>query len=249
MTAIRSILFNLVFYGLWTPFVCVSMMPSLLMPRGYAVKVAAMYQSGAIFLSKYLLRLTWELRGAEHRPAKGESYLVASKHYSAYETLLLYSLFDDPSIILKKELLALPIFGWFLKKVEVIAIDRGKKAQAIQSLYEGARRMRDQKRPIIIFPQGTRVKLDATTAEKPYKTGLIKLYAELDLPILPMAINTGLYWPRNSFWKKPGKVIVEFLPLIPAGLPPEDVMRQVETGVEETSRRLVEEGRRSLAAS
>ncbi len=247
MMYIRSILFNILFYAVWTPLVCIALMPSLLMPRKITARVAATYQKGEYYLEKYILGLDYELRGVEHRPANNQPYLVASKHYSAYETMRLYQLFDDPTIILKKELLMIPIFGWFLKKLEVIAVDRGNKNEARQSLYEGAKKMRAQGRPIVIFPQGTRVKIDATTREKPYKGGIIKLYNEVNLPILPVAMNSGLYWPRNSFWKKSGKVIIEFLPMIPVGLPPEQVMKTLEEQIETHSARLVEEGRRSLA--
>ncbi len=247
MIYIRSILFNVLFYGVWTPFVCLALMPSLIMPRKFTVMVAAMYQYGAFILAKYIVGLDFEVRGREHQPAHGQPYLVASKHQSAYETLLLYQLFSDPTIILKKELLMLPVFGWFLKKLDVIAIDRGRRASAANSLYEGAKRMQADGRPIIIFPQGTRVKLDVTAAQKPYKSGIIKLYTGVNLPILPMAINTGLYWPRNSFWKYPGKAIIEFLPLVPAGLPGDQVLKKLETDIEAASQKLVEEGRKNKA--
>lgn len=242
MYVLRSIVFNLLFYGVWSPLIVLGLAPCLLLPRGFAVWVATLYQDGPYYLAKYILGIDYELRGAEHRPTSG-AYIVASKHESAYETLLLYQLFGDPTIVLKKELLSIPVFGWFLKKLEVIAIDRGNSAQSKNSLAIGAQKMKDQNRPIIIYPQGTRVGVDDTTAEKPYKGGVSKLYGAVNLPILPVAINTGLYWPRNSFWKYPGKVIIEFLPLIPTGLPPESILKMLETQIEEASARLVAEGR------
>jgi 1-acyl-sn-glycerol-3-phosphate acyltransferase len=243
MIAVRSILFNFLFYFVWSPLVTLACAPSLLFHRSYASRVAAMYQYGAYLLAKYIIGLDFELRGAEHRPDNNTAYIVASKHQSAYETLLLYQLFDDPTIILKKELLSLPVFGWFLQKVGVIAIDRGNRAVAMHSLYEGAKRMKEDKRPIIIYPQGTRVKPDVPSSEKPYKNGYLKLYTEVGLPILPVAINTGLYWPRNSFWKYPGKAIIEFLPVIPPGLSSEEVGKRVEEQIEFASQKLAEEGR------
>ncbi len=243
MTALRSIIFNILFYAVWTPLVCIACAPSLLFHRNYAVRVAAGYQYGSYLLARYIVGLDFELRGAEHRPDNDTAYIVASKHQSAYETLILYQLFDDPTIILKKELLSLPVFGWFLQKVGVIALDRGNRTVAMQSLYEGAKKMKQDNRPIIIYPQGTRVHPDADVAEKPYKGGYLKLYNEIGLPILPVAINTGLYWPRNSFWKYPGKAVIEFLPLIPPGLSMEEAGKTVETQVEYASKKLVEEGR------
>lgn len=247
MYVLRSILFNFFFYCVWSPIIVIGLAPCLLLPRGFAVWVAKLYQDGPYYLAKYILGIDYELRGGEHKPADG-SYIVASKHQSAYETLLLYQLFGDPTIVLKKELLSIPVFGWFLQKLEVIAIDRGNSAQARESLFKGAQRMKQQRRPIIIYPQGTRVKPDESTAKKPYKGGVAKLYGAVDLPILPVALNTGLYWPRNSFWKYPGKVIIEFLPVIPAGLPPETILKRVEETIEPASVRLVAEGRAALAS-
>ena len=248
MMALRSIIFNILFYGVWTPLICIGMMPCLLLPRGFTVWVASFYQDGAYILEKYILNLDYEVRGWENRPAKGTAYLAAAKHYSAYETLKLYALYDDPTIVLKRELLSLPVFGWFLRKLDVIAIDRGNRGDAMTSLIAGAERMQIDKRPIVIFPQGTRVRVDETTAEKPYKGGIIKLYNATNMPVALLATNSGLYWPRNSFWKKSGKVIFEFLPPIPSGLAGPEAMKMIEERIEEASNRLVEEGRKAMAA-
>lgn len=249
MNIIRSLLFNILFYGLWAPAVCIIGAPTLFLPRAYAVRVCALFQYGAYFLAKHICGLDFELRGAQNRPDNNTAYLVVSKHQSAYETLLLYQLFNDPTIILKKELLSVPLFGWFLKKVEVIAIDRKNRAIAMESLLDGAKKMKDDNRPIIIYPQGTRVVPGVPSSEKPYKNGYLKLYTDVGLPILPVAINTGLYWPRSSLWKSPGKAVIEFLPLIPPGLPSAEVAKRVEDEIEAASNRLTDEGQRALARS
>lgn len=247
MTALRSILFNILFYGIWTPFMCISALPVLLLPGHKAtVRISEVYQYGTYVLEKFILGLDYEIRGEEFRPKSGTACLVAAKHFSAYETLKLFILFEDPAIILKRELLSLPLFGWFLKKLEVIAIDRGNRAEAMDSLYSGARRVQGANRPIVIFPQGTRVSIHATTREKPYKGGIIKLYKELNLPIIPVAMNSGLYWPRNSFWKKSGKVVFEFLPPIPTGLAAEEAMKMLEDRIETATAALLEEGMAKL---
>ena len=116
MTFLRSTLFNFLFYCVWSPIICIGMAPCLLLPRGFTVWVATLYQDGPYYLAKYILGIDYELRGAEHRPQNG-AYLVASKHQSAYETLILYQLFGDPTIVLKKELLGIPLFGWFLRNM------------------------------------------------------------------------------------------------------------------------------------
>jgi 1-acyl-sn-glycerol-3-phosphate acyltransferase len=246
MNRIRCLLFNFLFYIVWTPLICLGGLPSLVLPRRYPMAVSRFYMDGVYWLEKHILGLDYEVRGIENKPKDGTPYLAGAKHYSAYETTKLLRLFGDPTIILKKELLWLPVFGWYLQRLEVIALNRTDRNQSRSSLYEGAKKMRENGRPIAIFPQGTRVGLDTTTKERPYKGGIVKLYTELNLPILPVALNSGLYWPRNSFWKKPGKVIIEFLPLIPPGLPASEALQKLEEAVETASNRLVEEGRKSL---
>lgn len=243
---LRCLAFNFLFYVVVTPAVCILMMPTLVLPRPFPLAVCQFYVRLVHILEKYVLGLDYELRGTEHLPKHDGHYLVAAKHYSAYETTKLILLFKDPTIILKKELLSIPIFGWFLKRIDVIAIDRSNREQSISSLIEGGKRMKQNNRPIVIFPQGTRVSIDATTTQKPYKGGIAKLYAATEMPIIPLAMNSGVYWPRNSFWKKSGTVVFEFLPPIPPGLPERDVMAMLETQIESASRRLVEEARKDL---
>jgi 1-acyl-sn-glycerol-3-phosphate acyltransferase len=245
---IRSLVFNFLFYVVLTPSVCIFMCPTLLMPRPFAFHVARSYQWMAYYIEKYVMGLDYEVRGRENIPTDNNHFLVASKHYSAYETMKLYHLFYDPTIILKKELLSLPLFGAFLKKVDVIAIDRGNREQSVSSLIKGAQEMQKQNRPIFIFPQGTRVAVNATPEQKPYKGGIAKLYTATNLPVVPIAHNSGLYWPRNSFWKKSGKVIFEILPPIQPGLPEREFMQVLQEQIENASNRLVEEGRKSMAA-
>lgn len=246
MDKVRSVIFNILFYGVLTPCYCILLLPALLFNRDIAMWVAESYQHIAYILQKYVLNLDYELRGLEYMPGDDRTYIIASKHYSAYETLHIFRLFRHPAVILKKELLSLPLFGWFLRKVEVIAVDRSRGSVAMATLLEGGRKVQAQKRPIVIFPQGTRVKVDATVEEKPYKAGFIKLYSELNIPIVPVAINSGLYWPRNSFWKKSGKVIIELLPHIQPGLSAQEAMKMVEKSIETASDKLIEEGRRAL---
>jgi 1-acyl-sn-glycerol-3-phosphate acyltransferase len=233
MIFIRSILFNIFFYG-FTAIACIFLIPTLLMPRHIVLKAIRLYANIVTLIEKYILGLTYEVRGLEYQPKSG-TYIVAAKHQSAYETLKLFHLFGDPTIILKKELLSIPLFGIFLKKLDVIAIDRKNKESAINALIEGAKRMDKQGRPIIIFPQGTRVSPTTTSKEKPYKGGIVKMYKHADLPIIPMALNSGLFWGRNSFIKKPGKVIFEFLAPIEPGLDDRKVMKALEDRLEEKS--------------
>ncbi len=199
-------------------------------------------------LERLILGLKFEIRGLENLPAKGP-YLIASKHQSAYETTKLHILFDDPAIVLKKELLKIPLWGKYLAKSDVIAIDRSTPKAAVKSIQEGAKRMAEQGRPIIIFPQGTRVRTDTTTQERPYKIGIVRLQEATNLPIIPMALNTGIYWPRNSWFKKPGKVVFEFLPPIEPdhGMDAGTVLNKIQTVTEAKTIELMNEADASLA--
>tara|TARA_B100000508_G_C11440932_1_gene268746 strand:- start:544 stop:1236 length:693 start_codon:yes stop_codon:yes gene_type:complete len=216
------------------------------MPRSIILKVTRFYLNAIYLIEKYIAGLDFEIRGAEHLP-KGHSYIIAAKHQSAYETLKLHHLFGDPTIVLKRSLLDIPLFGIFLKKLDVIAINRDNKEASIKSLLEGAKRMKEQKRPIVIFPQGTRVGVQVSTKQKPYKGGIVKMYQNAEMPVVPLALNSGMFWARNSFFKKPGKVIFEFLPPIEPGLPEKQVMKALEDRLETKSLALMHEAKKNYS--
>lgn len=238
---LRSLLFNISFY-VFSVLFSILALPFLVFPRPVILFIARIYAHLVYALERTLIDLRYEVRGMENLPKEG-SYLVAAKHQSAYETLKLYRLFDDPSIILKHGLLYIPIWGWFLARLDIIGINRKNRESAMTSIIEGALRMKEQGRPIIIFPQGTRVKTHITADKKPYKGGIIKMYNATDLPIIPMALNSGLFWGKNSFIKKPGTVVFEFLPAIEPGLPDKKVMQAIEERLETNSIRLMDEAK------
>ena len=233
MIFLRSTIFNICFYG-FTAICCIVFVPALLLPRHVLLAITKFYLNSVAFLERSILNLKYEVRGLEHLPKTG-TYIVAAKHQSAYETLKLHHLFGDPTIVLKESLMHIPLFGSFLKKLDVIAINRKDKESSINSIIEGAKRMSLQGRPILIFPQGTRVAVNAATEEKPYKGGTVKMYAHTNLKIIPMALNSGLFWGRNSYIKKPGTVVFEFLSPIEPGLPDKKVMKALEDRLEERS--------------
>ena len=238
---IRSILYNILFFGL-TAIACLSCLPALVMPRKIAMGVVYGFVHTNLFLEKAVLGLSYEVRGMENLPKEG-SYILAAKHQSAYETMKLHILFGDPAIVLKKELLRIPLWGWYLGKSDVIAIDRSSRNAAIESLRSGALRMKEQGRPIVIFPQGTRVCVDATTKEKPYKVGVARVQEATGLPIIPMAMNAGIFWPRNAFWKSSGRIVFEFLPPIDPELETSALLKKLEHDIEGTSIALMNEAR------
>ncbi len=241
MIFIRSLLFNIAFYGM-TVIACIILLPCLFLPREAGLVVARLWTRMGHLIEKYVLGLDIEVRGREHLPKDG-AYIVAAKHQSAYETMKLHYIFDDPSIVLKKELYNIPLWGPFLKKVDMIAIDRKNREEAMASIVEGARRMKEQGRPIVIFPQGTRVAPEISSVKKPYKGGIAKMVENTDLPVIPMALNSGMFWRRNAFLKYPGKVIFEFLPPIDNAQDRDAFMQELEQKLESKSIELMQEAK------
>lgn len=239
MIFLRSTLFNIAFFGV-TALMCVACLPGLLLPRRQALMIVTLFVRSVYFFEKNIAGINYEIRGREHLPAAGP-YIVAAKHQSAYETMKLHVLFRDPAVILKKELLKIPLWGWFLAKSDPIAIDRSQGREAIAQIIDGARRVGAEGRPIIIFPQGTRVRIDQTTADKPYKIGVARLREATNLPVIPMALNAGYFWPKHRWIKKPGTVIFEFLPPVPAGLSVQETIKDIENRLEYASAALLAE--------
>lgn len=239
---IRSTLFNIAFFTT-TPLMALCALPTIWMPRRKAMFIVHAWVRLVYALERIFMNLNYEVRGWENVP-KGQSFLLAAKHQSAYETMKLHILFDDPAIVLKQELLNIPLWGLFLGKIDPVAIDRSNRDQAIKSLLDGVRHVKEQGRPIVIFPQGTRVLPDATTAEKPYKAGIGRMYELSGLPIVPLALNTGIFWPRNSLIKRPGKVIFQFLPPIVGGQNTDTAMKILQDNLENASNALTAEARK-----
>ena len=233
MTLLRSLLFNATLY-VWTFLCCIALLWMLLLPRRGMIEVVKWYMRTLLWLERHIIGLTYEVRGREHLPKSG-AFLVAAKHQSMWETMVLHLLVEDPAIILKRELLFVPIWGWYAAKAKMIAVKRGRRGKSVPSMLAGARRVAAEGRPIIIFPQGTRT---APGHYRPYKMGIGLLYDALQVPIVPLALNSGLYWPRRKFLRRPGTIVVEFLAPIPPGQPRDAVMIELEGRLEAASDQL-----------
>lgn len=238
---IRSTVFNLLFYII-VGAMCVALLPTLLLPRKYYMATVHAFVHTVHFLEKHVLGLTHEVRGAEHLPDEGP-YIIAAKHQSAYETMKLHILFKDPAVILKKELLSIPLWGMYLKKSDPIAIDRSTPDAAIASIKDGAKHIKEQGRPIVIFPQGTRVPVEISAKQKPYKVGVTRIQDATGLPIIPMAMNAGMFWPKRGWLKSSGRVIFEFLEPIPAGMERSKLLAKLEKETEEATQSLMNEAK------
>ena len=242
MNIFRSILFNIFFFA-GSFFWSLVLLWTLILPKKKCAQVVGNIYGGYItWIEKHIMGLKLEIRGQENIPAKG-SYIIASKHQSAFETLKLPFMksLGYPAIILKKELTRIPLWGWYPLRMGEIAIDRGSAAEALNSIVVGCKHTLDSGRPVIIFPQGTRV---AVGADRPYKAGIAKVYRDIQVPIVPVALNSGVFWGRNAFFKKSGTVIFEFLPPIPSGIPPLQMMKQLEETIEKASDKLVAEAKK-----
>ncbi|MGB4106895.1 MAG: 1-acyl-sn-glycerol-3-phosphate acyltransferase [Alphaproteobacteria bacterium] len=238
---LRSALFNIAFLGV-TALMCVVYIPFLILPRRVFTGMVRLWIYVVTFFEYTLLGLTYEVRGREHLPKDG-AFIVAAKHQSPYETIKLRILLSDPAIILKKELLSIPLWGWYLNKSGVIAIDRGTPERALKSIERGGIEMAQAGRPIVIFVQGTRVKPEETPSDKPYKSGIARIQEATKLPIVPMALNSGLFWPRSGWLKSPGRVVFEFFPPIPPGKHRKELMREMQDKIEAESSKLMNESR------
>ena len=240
MIIVRSILFNLLFYLNLVALLFVALV-TLLLPRRAVLKMAELWGRVSVWLLRVVCGTRMELRGLENLP-KG-ALIVAAKHQSTWETFALLKLFDDYTFIVKRELMWIPIFGWCMWKGRMIPVDRGARVQALNNMTARAKSEISGGRQLVIFPEGTR---RAPGAEPRYKFGVAHLYAEIGVPCVPVALNSGLFWPRRSFRKLPGTIVAEFLPPIMPGLGKEQFLRRLEHDIETATARLIAEGEAEL---
>jgi 1-acyl-sn-glycerol-3-phosphate acyltransferase len=240
MLVFRSLLFNAAFYVnlvIWL----VLLLPAMLVPRRVFMSGAKLWARSSLWLLRVLAGTKIEVRGKEKIPQGG--LLVASKHQSLWETFALLPLFDDPAFILKRELMWIPFFGWYTWKGGSVPVNRKAGSQALLQMTARAREEAKRGRQILIFPEGTRRPAGAPPA---YKFGVAHLYQNLGVACVPVALNSGLYWPRRRFIRRPGTIRVEILDPIPPGLARDVFFNQMQEGIEAASDRLLAEGCREL---
>ncbi len=238
MQIFRTIIFNAI-YAIFSIIFLVSAIWILLAPISLINKYFKFYFNTVFWLADKILGLKVEVQG-EHRLRKMEEeygcFMVISNHQSALETFYYPKLFKEyPVFVHKKELLYIPFWGWYMAKMQMISIDRSSGKKAIDKMVEKARRTCKQRRPIIIFPEGTRT---SSNEHNKYKSGFYSVYKELNLPILPMAINTGEFWNKKDFVKKSGAVMIQVLPPIEPGLPKKELMKLVEDKIRHACEKL-----------
>jgi 1-acyl-sn-glycerol-3-phosphate acyltransferase len=236
---LRSLIYNVLFYLLLVCWLLV-IVPTFLMPRTAIMRVAQLWSRQNTWLLRVVCNVKVEYRGLEKIP-KGP-LLVASKHQSMWETFALLQRFDQPLYILKRELTLIPFFGWYLIKAGMIAVDRRAGGRALLKMVrQASEEVRHGGRQLIIFPEGTRRPVGAPPQ---YKPGVAQLYASCRVDCVPVALNSGLFWPRRTFMRYPGTLVVEFLDPVPPGLARDEFLTRISTVIEDATVRLVEVARR-----
>lgn len=237
LTMPRAILLMVVLYPSLVVWMLVAL-PIMVLPRKAMTGLARAWSRYFLFLCRVLAGIRIEIRGQNNLPSG--PYLVASKHQSIWETFALLHLFPDPCFILKQELSFIPLFGWYIRKMRNVPIDRKGGSRTLLKLTRVAHAeiRRDGGRQIVLFPEGTR---RPPGAEPAYRFGVAALYSGLEVPCVPIGLNSGLYWPRRSLKLKSGTIIVDILPVIPAGMPRDEFFKRVQDDIETSSNRLLVE--------
>jgi 1-acyl-sn-glycerol-3-phosphate acyltransferase len=229
---VRSIAFNALFYLVLLAYLVVAI-PSLLLPRRGILRLAQHWARTNLALLRVVCRIDVDWRGLQNIPPG--AVLVAAKHQSAWETFALLTLFRDPTFILKRELLWIPFYGWFASHAGMIPVDRGGGKAALVAMTARARAALDDGRQIVVFPEGTR---RPPGAEPRYKIGIAHLYAQGGAPCVPIALNSGLFWPRRKFMRYPGTITVDVLDPIAPGLPMDEFFARLQHDIESATARL-----------
>ena len=233
MRRLRSIAFS-VSFPLLTGLYCIVLAFGPLLPRKGALWLTLFWLKSVAWLERTVLGLDYRIIGGENLPKQG-AFIVAAKHQSAFETMKVHLILKDPAIVMKAELLRVPIWGSYTRRTGMIPIDRAGGRAAMSVMLTAARARAAEARPIVIFPQGTRV---APGERRAYKSGVIALYNELRVPIVPLALDSGFFWPKHGM-KHGGVVTFSFLPPIEPGKPSDEALALLEQRLEAETDRLI----------
>ncbi|MEM1364152.1 MAG: lysophospholipid acyltransferase family protein [Pseudomonadota bacterium] len=236
MLFIRSLLFYIAFYLNNVVQILLFFIPFFMTGRETGYRIARFWARSNIKLHEWIVGARVELRGLENIPKGG--VLVACKHQSSHETLSLFWNFQYPAYIMKRSLMRIPVLRLYFQRLRQIPVDRGRKGEALASMTKGVKQALANGSQVLIFPEGTRQPL---AVEPSYKYGIQHMYKTLNQPVLPVAINTGAFWPKDKFIHYPGTVVLEFLPIIEPGLDPDVFQVKLIDAIETASDKLIEE--------
>ena len=233
MTVVRSLAFVALFY-VWSATLAILFLPLMLAPLPVILRAFKLWSLGVMALLRACCGVRVELRGKAHVPT-GPA-VIAAKHQCMFDVFAQFAWLDAHCFVMKRELLWIPVFGWYARRTGMITLDRKGRSDALRKLMRAAKTRIDQGRQVVIFPEGTRGQPGRAGQ---YQVGVAALYRELDLPVIPVATNSGLHWPAHGFIRKPGKVVFEFLEPIPPGLKRAEFMAELERRIETASRALL----------
>ncbi len=238
--AARSAVFNVLFYAVLAAFMLAGAV-FFLTPRRWSMLGLKAWARTSVWLLRVVCGTRFEVRGHGKLPAG--AFLAAGKHQSAFDIFALLPLFADPAMVMKRELMWIPLFGWYAAKFGMIGVDRGAGAPALRRMVAEAKRAVAEGRQVVIFPEGTRT---APGAPPDYKPGAAALYSALGVPCVPFALNSGVFWPRRKPIRLPGTIVVEFLDPLPPGMRRRAFETALERTIEPATARLVGEARKSI---
>tara|TARA_B100001175_G_scaffold165938_1_gene140691 strand:- start:194 stop:901 length:708 start_codon:yes stop_codon:yes gene_type:complete len=227
MQFIKSLIFNIFLYsGLIIIFIFA--IPTLILPNKFTLFFGKLSANYIVVILRIILNTKVFFHGLENLKKK-DKYFVASAHQSMFETFALQIPLNAPIFILKKELLSIPLFGWYLRKIGSIAIVRDTTTKENLSFFDKIKKKIDREnRPLLIFPQGTRIKFNEETS---FKKGVGRIYSSLNLPCIPVALNSGKIWPKNSFMKYQGDIHISFLEPIMPGQNKDEFLKELENKI------------------
>ena len=238
MQLARSLVFNASIYVMMLVYAIAFFIPALL-SRDWAHKACDAWCAYVIWAARWMVGLRAEVRGT---PPSGE-VMIAAKHQSFFDIILIYHAVPRAKFIMKRELMYAPILGQYALRIGCVPVDRGKRGAAIAKMKQAVERGSADPGQLVIYPQGTRV---APGYKKPYKVGTAALYQQLGQPCVPVAANVGCFWPKRGFLRKPGVCVVEFLEPIETGLEIKAFMARLEDAVETASDKLIAEAREQM---
>lgn len=241
MILLRSLLFNVVFYSVTALMVVAALPLFAFSPDRAGSWVVRVWAWTGIYLLRAIVGTRLIVRGVENLPPGGA--LIAAKHQSMFETFALFAILHHPSFVMKRELARIPLWGWYTIRVGMITVARDEGTSALRRLAIDVGKAIERGRRVVIFPEGTR---RPPGADPTYKGGIAHLYRKAGVPVVPVALNSGLFWPRRQFRRYPGTLVIAFLPPIPPGLKSRDFMTRLEDDIETASARLLLEAAESV---
>jgi 1-acyl-sn-glycerol-3-phosphate acyltransferase len=232
MLAVRSLIFSILFYGLFACSAVAAAVISVVAPKSLP-RFASFWSRTWLRMYRVICGVTYEVTGRENLPTGG--CLLAIKHQSVWDTCALFAVFDRPVFVLKSELMLIPFFGWALARLGCIPVKRGTGKSALDNMVRGTRTALEQGKQVVVFPEGTRTRVGDAAS---YKTGISHLYKDLGVACVPVALNSGMLWPRHSFLRPPGRVRMQILAAIPPGMGRKQMFDVMVERIEVASQRL-----------